>query len=168
MTSIGSLDTLLKFDTFLNVWRWVDTMPIPDSPKLLRDDTFAARAHIVGHAMRAKLGETFTDRVIVDTAKMVVHHIGNVDTAASKPAPSVDTPVVLMPPETTCSVCDSALKLMPVGSNRHRPESERDTPYFYVFGATGPIRPGYEFKKVCVNCQVEHRYQEIVTRALLR
>ena len=168
MSGIGSLDTLLKIDTFLGVWRRVDTMPIPDSPKQLRDDTFAARAHLVGHAMRAKLGEAFTDQVIVDTAKLVVFHLGPIDTADSKPAPTVDTPVVLLPPETTCSVCASALKLVKVGSNRHRSDSERDKPYFYVFGATGPIRPGFEFKKVCGKCQVEHRYQEIVTRALLR
>jgi hypothetical protein len=65
-------------------------------------------------------------------------------------------------------MCDGQLKLEHVGSNRHRPKSERDKPYFYVFGAMGPIHPGYEFKKGCMQCQTEYRYQEIVTRALLR
>ena len=135
---------------------------MPAAPKELRDQVFDVRAILTGDAMRSALGASFDTNEIIATAKLLSFYMGNLDSEPAVPAP----PVVLMPPETTC--CGRALKLQKVGVNRHREANERDAPYFFAFSVTGPIRPGYEYKKACGTCKTEYLYQEIVKRARLQ
>ena len=165
---IRSLLSLADVDDFLCVWRQPREMfPIPVDKGEPRNIAFQMRASLVRSEMERVLKQTMEEKEMVITAKLLVTALGRELDVVDDP----DKSVYLVPPEIVCEnegcpVKGAPLTMQPIGASKHRLASERDKPYFFVFG---PVhydpQPGFEFKKVCEKgCKTEYRYHEIRQR----